>query len=210
MQTDRRRFLSASAALTLGAVLSGVALPSAAAAPYERLPRRLPREEAGKISVLEFFSYACAHCNDFHPIVIRWAARQPAHVAFRRVPVAWNASWSNLARLYYALEINGDLARLDGKVFQALHAQRQKIYTDKTILDWYAQQGGNREKFGEIMKSFTVMSKVNQGEKLRQSAQVNSVPAIVVDGAYLMTGATYEELLDNTDQLVEQIRKDGK
>ncbi|MDR3158223.1 MAG: thiol:disulfide interchange protein DsbA/DsbL [Zoogloeaceae bacterium] len=211
MQTDRRHFLFSSVALALGAALPGVLFAqSAAAAPYERLPRPLPKEGAGKIAVLEFFSYGCNHCNDFHPIIGKWAARQPAHVVFRRVPVAWNAAWASLARLYYALEINGELAKLDSKVFDTLHKQRQKLYTDKIILDWYAKQGGNREKFGEIMKSFSVMSKVNQGEKLRQSAEVDSVPAVVVDGAYKMQGATYEELLDNTDRLIARIKGQEK
>jgi thiol:disulfide interchange protein DsbA len=208
MQTDRRRFLSSSVALALGALLpTGVLFAQSAAAPYERLPRPLPKEAAGRISVLEFFSYGCNHCNSFHPIISSWAARQPAHVLFRRVPVAWNASWANLARFYYALEISGELAQLDNKVFDALHKQHLKLYTDKPILDWYAKQGGNRDKFGELMKSFTVMSKVSQGEKLRQSAQVDSVPAVIVDGAYKMTGATFEELLENTDRLIEQLRK---
>ncbi|MDR1351559.1 MAG: thiol:disulfide interchange protein DsbA/DsbL [Zoogloeaceae bacterium] len=207
MQTGRRHFFVSSAALALGAALPTIlSAQQPADATYERLPRPLPKEEAGKVAVLEFFSYGCNHCNDFHPIISRWAARQPAHVVFRRIPVAWNTTWASLARLYYALEVNGELAKLDSKVFDALHQQRLKLYTDKAILDWYAKQGGNSEKFSEIMKSFTVMSKVNQGEKLRQSAQVESVPAIVVDGAYQMLGANYEELLQNTDKLIAQIK----
>ncbi|MDR0737296.1 MAG: thiol:disulfide interchange protein DsbA/DsbL [Zoogloeaceae bacterium] len=210
MHIHRRHFLSSSIALALGATLPGVLFAQSAAAPHERLPRPMPKEGAGKIAVLEFFSYGCNHCNDFHPIIVKWAARQPAHVAFRRIPVAWNAPWASLARFYYALEISGELAKLDSKVFNALHQQRQKLYTDKAILDWYASQGGNREKFGEIMKSFSVTSKVNQGEKLRESAQVDSVPCVVVDGAYKMQGASYEELLDNTDRLIAQIREQNK
>ncbi|MDR0672712.1 MAG: thiol:disulfide interchange protein DsbA/DsbL [Zoogloeaceae bacterium] len=210
MQIHRRHFLSSSIALALGAALPDILFAQSAAAPpppYERLPRPMPREGAGRIAVLEFFSYGCNHCNDFHPIISKWAARQPAHVAFRRVPVAWDARWASLARLYYALEISGELAELDTKVFDALHKQRQRLYTEKTILAWYAKQGGNAEKLGETMKSFSVMSKVNQGEKLRLSAQVDSVPAVVVDGAYKMLGASYEELLENTDRLIAQIKK---
>ncbi|MDR2625641.1 MAG: thiol:disulfide interchange protein DsbA/DsbL [Zoogloeaceae bacterium] len=212
MPIDRRHFLSSSVALALGAAtLPGVLFAqSAAAAPYERLPRPLPKEGAGKIAVLEFFSYGCAHCNDFHPIISKWAARQPAHVVFRRIPVAWDAFWANLARLYYALEISGELASLDNKVFDALHKQRLKLYTEKTILDWYAKQGGNRERFGEIMKSFSVVSKINQGEKLRLSAEVKSVPTVIVDGAYKMLGATYEGLLENTDRLIARIKGQEK
>jgi thiol:disulfide interchange protein DsbA len=213
MSIDRRRFLSSSIALALGAIaLPGFAQqPIVPQQPYVRLPRPMPREGAGKIAVLEFFSYGCNHCNDFHPIISKWAARQPAYVAFQRVPVAWNATWASLARFYYALQVSGELASLDNKIFDAIHKQRLKLYTEKTILDWYAKQGGNREKLGELMKSFSVTSKVNQSEKLRQSAQVESVPSVVVDGAYKMQGATYEGLLENTERLIAQIRaQEGK
>ncbi|MDR1889723.1 MAG: thiol:disulfide interchange protein DsbA/DsbL [Zoogloeaceae bacterium] len=198
---NRRRFLTAAAAL--------LALPatSALSAPYERLSRQHLKANPNKIEVIEFFSYACNHCNDFNPIIKAWAARQPADVAFRRLHVGWNAAWSSLARLYYALEVSGDLARLDDAVFAALHKEGRRLYTDRSIIEWYVQQGGNGQKFGELLKSFAVVSKQQQAEQVRDSMGIDSVPTLVVEGLYQMSGNTFEELLKNTDQLIAQVRK---
>ena len=42
---------------------------------------------AGKVEVLEFFSYACPHCSAFEPTLEAWEKQVPPEVAFRRVPV---------------------------------------------------------------------------------------------------------------------------
>jgi thiol:disulfide interchange protein DsbA len=80
-----------------------------------------------KIEVIEFFSYGCPHCSEFHPIVGKWAAALPSDVTFKRVPVTFGRpQWASLARLFYALEATGDLARLDNAVFDALHKGGQQ------------------------------------------------------------------------------------
>ena len=77
-----------------------------------------------KIEVIEFFSYGCNHCSDFHPTISQWAAKLPKDVSFRRVPVSFNRpEWVRLSKIYYALEATGDLAKLDAAVFIAIHDQ---------------------------------------------------------------------------------------
>ena len=69
-------------------------------------------DNPAKIEVIEFFSYGCPHCSDFHPLVSKWAARLPADVAFKRVPVGFGARTGPISpKLYYALEVIGDLAK---------------------------------------------------------------------------------------------------
>jgi thiol:disulfide interchange protein DsbA len=206
---NRRHFLTAAAALLAlpaSSAFSAPAAPAAPAAPYTRLSRPHLKQNPDKIEVIEFFSYGCNHCNDFNPIIKAWAARQSADVVLRRLPVAWNAAWASLAKLYYALEASGDLARLDDAVFAALHKQRKQLYTDKNVVDWYVQQGGNGQKFGELLKSFTVSSKITQAEQLRDSMGIESVPTLVVEGLYKVSGNSFEELLKNTDQIIAQVR----
>lgn len=47
-------------------------------------------DDPGRIEVVEFFSYACSHCNEFHPHVSKWASKLPGDVTFKRVPVSFN------------------------------------------------------------------------------------------------------------------------
>jgi thiol-disulfide isomerase/thioredoxin len=57
-----------------------------------------------RLEVIEFFSYGCPHCSDFHPLVSKWATALPSDVVFKRVPISFGRpQWASLARLYYAL-----------------------------------------------------------------------------------------------------------
>jgi hypothetical protein len=79
---------------------------------------------------------------DCRQVVRRIAQRR----RFQRVPVSFGRpQWASLARLFYALEATGDLARLDGAVFDALHKAGSKLYDDKSILEWVKGQGVGRE-----------------------------------------------------------------
>jgi len=99
-----------------------------------------------KIEVLEFFSYGCPHCSDFNPLVSHWAAKLPKDVSFRRVPVGFNRpEWTRLARLYFALESTGDLAKLDAAVFDAIHKERVNLFkADDAVISWAASGPGRR------------------------------------------------------------------
>ena len=93
--------------------LLALALPAqaqlAAGVDFAEIKPPLQVDNPAKIEVVEFFSYACPHCNDLNPIVKKWAAKLPADVAFKRVPVSFNSPFYQLmARLYYALEAIGE------------------------------------------------------------------------------------------------------
>ena len=137
----------------------------------------------------EFFSYGCPHCSEFHPVVGKWSAALPGDVVFKRVPVSFGRpAWASLARLYYALEVTGDLARLDGAVFNTLHQAGGKLYDDKSIIEWVATQGVDARKFADAFNSFGVISKVKRADQLAQAYKIQGVPSLAVDGKYLVTG----------------------
>lgn len=167
-------------------------------------------DNAAKIEVVEFFSYGCPHCNDFHPLISKWSAKLPAEVSFKRVPISFGrAQWASLAKLYYALETTGDLARVDGAVFQAIHEKGVKLYDDKSILEWIGTQGIDTKKFTDAYNSFGVMSKVKRGDQMGQSSKIQGVPALAVDGKYLVIGKEIkgpDDLLLLTDKLIDKVR----
>lgn len=167
-----------------------------------------------KIEVIEFFSYGCPHCSDFHPIVGKWAATLPSDVIFKRVPVTFGRPpWASLARLFYALETTGDLAKLDSAVFDALHKAGSKLYDDKSIVAWVTAQGVDAKKFTEAYNSFAVVSKAKRADQLVQTYKIQGVPAMTVDGKYLVTGKELKglaELPALTDQVIGMARSDRK
>lgn len=164
------------------------------------------------IEVLEFFSYGCPHCSEFHPTVSKWSAKLPADVTFKRVPVSFGrAQWASLSKLYYALEATGDLAKLDGAVFHALHEKGLKLYDDKSIAEWVTAQGVDAKKFSDAYNSFGVVSKVKRGDQLAQGAKIQGVPALAIDGKFLIVNEgvkDYAELVARADKVIEKARSE--
>jgi protein dithiol oxidoreductase (disulfide-forming) len=198
----------------LGAALLPVAATADLVEGRDWRPVTLPRPGAvpGKIEVLEFFSYGCPHCADLNPLIKPWAEGLPEYVAFRRVPVSFGrAAWANLARLYFALELAGDLARLDQAVFDAVARERQNLFTDQAILAWLGSQGVDTMAFASLFNSFPVATGLTRSEALVRDFRVDAVPMIVVDGRFVVVGSQGKglpELLAIADVLIGKARAD--
>ena len=213
MKFARRSFVTT--IFAFGAALT-VAMPSWAQTvgkDYTLISPAQPTEDAGKIEVLEFFSYGCPHCADFNPLVTAWAAKLPGDVVFRKVPITFGrAAWANIAKLYYALKVTGDLDRLESDVFKAIHNDRINLFDEKSLLEWVAKKGVDQKKFAEAFNSFGVMSQVKRGDQMAQAYKIQGVPALAVDGKYLVGGKDFNEQLAIADKLIAKARseKSGK
>ncbi len=207
-------------ALALAALLSSFVLAGAATAAelqagrdFKAISPPLPGVK-GKIEVVEFFSYGCPHCSDFHPLISQWAAKLPKDVSFRRIPVSFNRpEWARLSRLYFALEATGDLAKFDTAVFIAIHEQRVNFKTDESVVSWAAGKGIDGKKFGDALNSFSMQSKVQRADQEASAARISGVPSLAVDGKYLINNeaaGNYEELLKLTDAVIEKARQEHK
>ena len=92
---------------------------------YKTLDKRVATDApAGKIEVVEFFWYACPHCNAFEPQLEAWQKRLPADVVLRRVPVAFRDDFVPQQRLFYTLEAMGKLDELHRKIGRASCRER--------------------------------------------------------------------------------------
>ena len=167
-----------------------------------------------KIEVVEFFSYACNHCSDFHPIISQWAAKLPKDVSFRRVPVTFNRpEWARLSKIYYALEATGDLTKLDAAVFNAIHEQRVQFKTDEAVFSWVASKGADAKKFGEAFSGFSMQTRIQRADQDASAARIGGVPSLAVDGKFLVNNeaaSSYEDLLRITDSVVAKVRQERK
>jgi len=213
MRFARRTFLAA--VFALGGALT-VAVPTfaqTAGKDYTPISPAQPTEDAGKIEVLEFFSYGCPHCADFNPLLTAWVAKLPADVVVKKVPVSFGrAAWANIAKLFYALEITGDEARLEADVFRAIHQERVSLFDEKVMLEWVVKKGVDQKKFSDAYASFGVMSKVKRAEQMTQSYKISGVPTLVIEGKYQVGGRDFNEALAIADKLIAKARaeKPGK
>lgn len=213
---NRRRF-------SLQLAAAGVALPFAGhplaqQAPfvegrdYIRLAQPAPTSTPGKIDVLEFFWYGCPHCNAFQPAIEAWSARLAGDVAFRRVPVGFSAMHETHARLFYALEALGELDKLHRRVFAAMHVQRRRLDKEADIAAFAAEQGLDREKFVDALRSFGVSTKARQAKALAEAYKIDGTPSMGVHGRFFTSGSlagSNERSLQVTDFLVQTVRRGG-
>ena len=209
MKSDRRRFVSR--IFALGTALT-VALPVSAQTTgkdYQPITPVQPTDDPSRVEVVEFFSYGCPHCADFNPLLSTWIAKLPGDVVVKKVPVSFGrAAWANLAKLYYALEITGDLGRLEADIFKAIHQERVNLFEEKTLTDWVARKGVDQKKFADTFASFGVMSKVKRGDQMAQAYRISGVPSLAVDGKYMVNGKDFVETLANADKLIALARSD--
>lgn len=208
MKFPRRSFIFAMiSAMTVGTS----AFAQTAGKDYTPLSPAQPTEDAAKIEVLEFFSYGCPHCADFNPLLTAWIAKLPADVVVKKVPITFGrAAWANIARLYYTLEVTGDAHRLESDVFKAIHVERQNLFEEKALTEWAVKKGVDPKKFADTFNSFGVMSKVKRGDQMAQSYKIQGVPALAVDGKYLVGGKDFNETLAIADKLIAKVRSEKK
>lgn len=163
-----------------------------------------------RIEVIEFFSYACNHCNDLHPVISAWAKQLPKDVEFKRSPIPGSPFYTMMAKAYYALEAIGELQRLDTEVFNAIHQSGRPPFNDaKSLAKWVGSKGGDADKFLNAFNSFGIDSKVRASDQLFDNAGLSGVPAIVVDGRYQVlnkNAKSFEDLLARADRIIAMRR----
>jgi thiol:disulfide interchange protein DsbA len=206
------------AALVSSASLAGLPLvtQAQAAAPvagrdYLVLDTRAPVEApAGKIEVVEFFWYSCPHCFSFEPQFKIWIQKAPKDVVVRRVPVSFRPDFEPQQRLYYVLEALGKLDSLHGKVFDAIHLEKQLLNTPDLVLAWAEKQGLPRAQVSELYNSFPINLKARKATQLQDAFKVDGVPSLGVAGRYFTSGVlarNMERALQVTDHLIGLSRR---
>lgn len=183
-----------------------------------------PTPPGKNVEVLEFFWYACPHCSALQPSLRAWLKNKPADVSFRSQPAAFNESWTQLARTFYAIEALGELDTLHGAVFDAIHKTRKldpKVLAKdtKTLFDWVGTQKADAKKFADAYNSFAVASKTKRTVDTTAAYGVDGTPAVVVDGRYLIAPhmlppkggeVDYDLFFRNLDQLIAMARANRK
>ncbi len=163
----------------------------------------------GKVEVVEFFWYSCPHCNAFEPALDAWIKRVPNDVVVKRAPVQFRDDFVPQQRLYYALDAMGLVEKLHGKVFAAIHVEKQALNKADVIADWVAKQGVNRDKFLEQFNSFSVSTKSSRATQLQNTYKVEGVPALGVAGRFYVDGTLAKNMdraLLITDFLIAEVR----
>lgn len=174
------------------------------------LDKRVPAEAGeGKIEVIEFFWYSCPHCNAFEPRFAAWLKALPKDVVVKRVPVRFRDDFEAQQRAYYVFETLNMVDAMHGKLFHAIHTERQTLNTLATLSAWTDKNGIPAAKFTETFNSFGVATKARRATQLQEAFKVQGVPALGIAGRYYTDGGltgTMERALQVTESLIAQAR----
>ncbi|MCH4564655.1 MULTISPECIES: thiol:disulfide interchange protein DsbA/DsbL [Halomonas] len=204
---------------TLMVALAGLGLSTlASAAPlvegqhYEVLPEAVEtRVDEGQIEVTEAFWYGCPHCYNLEDPLNAWVAEQPEDVVFQRLPATMGGDWNQHAMAFYAAQELGILDAVHEDFFDAIHENGRRLTELDDIAAFFADYGVSEEEAREALTSFGVKSQVNQAHARMRAMRLMGVPALIVDGRYLVTPSSAGSL-DNmpqiVDALVEKVREE--
>lgn len=210
---DRRQFVGMGGGLALLGFGGGALAALTVGKDYVVLGQPLAVDSGDKVEVTEFFWYGCPHCYDLEPLIEKWVKGLPKDVEFRRQPTIFRDSWAPGAKTFYALEALGQLQRLHGDVFRAMHADRINLVDENVLFDWIAKKGIDRKQFVDTYNSFNVQSKTKRAEQVTRQSKIAGVPAVIVDGKYATSASftgSHEAMLAAVDELIQKARAERK
>jgi thiol:disulfide interchange protein DsbA len=204
------------AATVTGLPLAANAQGPAAAKPVEgkdylSLDKRVPTDVgAGKIELVEFFWYSCPHCNAFEPQFAAWKKAAPKDVVVQRVPVRFRDDFEPQQRAYYVFESLNMVEAMHGKLFHAIHTERQQLSSAQALAAWADKNGLPEKKFIETYNSFGVASKARRATQLQDAFKVQGVPALGIAGRFYTDGSltqTMDRALQVAQYLIGEVRR---
>jgi thiol:disulfide interchange protein DsbA len=170
-------------------------------------PQTVPAN--GKVHVEELFWYGCGHCFSLEEHLESWSSKLPADVDFSRVPAMFGKSWVIHAQMYYVGEVLGITEQSHGDIFKAIHINGEHLQRKSEQQAFFATYGVSEEDFNKAYNSFTIKSRLQQGDKRIRAYRVSGVPAIIVNGKYLVDASSaggQKNIFKVVDYLIAQER----
>jgi thiol:disulfide interchange protein DsbA len=210
----RRRVLLLAAQAAPFAAFGGRAFAQAAPPVRQNIEYRLidpqPVETGERIEVIDFFWYGCPYCNQLLPQIEEWIKRKPADVGMRRIPVILRDNWAPHARIYYTLELLGEVDRLHAKVFYGYHVEELAMSKPDVMEQWAVKNGIDRRKWVDAYFSPETDAKMARAARATKAYTIEGTPSMVVDGRYLTSGSmapSLKEMMPVVDELVKIARQ---
>ena len=130
------------------------------------------------------FWYGCPHCDAFAPQLSEWVKNKPDYVEFVRVPAVFAHNWEIHARAYYAAQQLGVLEKIHRPLFDAIHTQGRKVFSEEELTQFFVEHGVEAEAFKKAYNSFDVDTKTRHAIALTREYGITGVPSLIVNGKY--------------------------
>ncbi|QIQ20782.1 thiol:disulfide interchange protein DsbA/DsbL [Zophobihabitans entericus] len=143
-----------------------------------------PLEMGQKVEVVEFFSYGCPYCAMVEPQLEKWLEQKSDDVIFTRIAIPRRDRWIEYARTFYTLSFYDQQTEqyILPLLYKAIHEEKQKLDDATAMLNWLEGQGIDRAEIEKIYFSDRVTQAIEQGLKTTSEYQVQTIPAIYING----------------------------
>ncbi|PMR72002.1 disulfide bond formation protein DsbA [Billgrantia endophytica] len=179
---------------------------------YEVLPEPVEtRVDDGQIEVTEAFWYGCPHCYNLQGPVADWYETLGDDVSVVHLPATMGGDWNTHAAVFYAAEELGIREEAHADIFEAIHANGQRLTDPDSIASFFSDYGVSEDEARQAMDAFAVKSQVNQAHSRMRAMRLMGVPALVVDGRYLVTpssAGSLQNMPQIADALIEKVRQE--
>ena len=202
--------------LALFATASAQAQAWAAGVHYSVIPTQRTNVPAGKVEVMEVFSYGCPACNSFRPAFKKIKAGLPPNAQLTYLPASWHPeeNWPVFQRAFLTAQSLGVADKAHEQMYDAIwttgelgvsdpvtHRPKTKLPSIEDIARFYQQVTGVKaENFVAASKSFSVDLKMRQADSQIIAMQVSGTPTLVVAGKYRLNNDNLTT--DNTIALI--------
>jgi protein dithiol oxidoreductase (disulfide-forming) len=197
-----------------GLGLSGLAhaTPLVEGQHYELLPQPVEtRVGEGQIEVIEAFWYGCPHCYNLQEPITAWYETLDDDVSVEHLPGTMGGDWNKHAAAYYAAEELGIMDAVHADFFDAIHQQNRRLTEVDDVAAFFSGYGVSEEEARQALGSFAVKSKVNQAHARQRAMRLMGVPALIIDGRYLVSPSSAGSLSNMpqiADALIEKVREE--
>ncbi|ABK43049.1 DSBA oxidoreductase [Magnetococcus marinus MC-1] len=156
--------------------------------------------------VVEVFNFHCPHCNDFYPVLEKWAHGYQGKLNVHSLPVYWGSQPDTPVRAYFAAEYLGVGEKMKRAIFAAnFDDNRYKIDEEQDILKIASEAGIDAKKLEEAMDSFAVFGKVAQVNSLARQYGIQGTPSVVVNGRYrVVAHGDYGDVVKTIESLLQK------
>jgi len=172
---------------------------------YERLETPVETVvEEGQIEVIEAFWFGCPHCYRLQSSVTEWYETLEDDVSVVKMPATMGGDWNTHATAFYAAEQLGIEEDLHADFFTAIHEDGQALNDTDDLAAFFANYGVSEEEARDALTSFGVRSDVSRAHSRMRDMQLMGVPALIIDGQYLVSPSSAGSL-DNMPQIAETL-----
>ncbi|AIJ08176.1 MULTISPECIES: thiol:disulfide interchange protein DsbA [Edwardsiella] len=149
----------------------------------------LDKPVSGAPQVLEFFSFYCPHCYEFaevYHIPQAIEGKLPQGIKLTKYHVEFlGPLGKQLTQAWAVAMALGVEDKITQPMFDAVQ-KTQSIKTEADIRNVFIQAGVKPQEYDAALNSFVVKSLVVQQEKAAEDFQLRGVPAVFVNGKYMV------------------------